>query len=164
MKQWLINRLRSFENWLDRYSAPKADELVLSLVLNTSSLELVKNEFVEFAPIKGCCGPFKLYGNSLPVFEYTVFHQPIMEFVKIRVEVARPDRISFHAAVESKGTLDSARHGEEIAVIDRFKAPFNRLALNLFYYFPYYRKKLIQEVTPDESMAKPEATLCSKEA
>lgn len=115
---------------------PYNDELVLSLILNTASLELGKDEYVELAPLKGCCGPFKLSGNGLPVFEYIVFEKSIMEFIKVRVEISRPDRIDFSSKIES--TSAPERHGEEIETKDKYKRPFNELSLHLFQYFGHY--------------------------
>lgn len=122
--------------YLSRFTAPHREDLVLSLILNTASLELKKGEYVELAPIKGVCGPFKLSGNSLPTFKYTVFHKPMMEFVEVTVEVSSPERIHFIARVDSKHTDDPKAHGLELPVTDKFKEPFSRLALHLYSYFP----------------------------
>lgn len=114
-------------------------DLVLSLIINTANLELKKNQYVELGPIKGTCGAFELSGNSLPVFSYLVFHKPMMEFVRIRVEVSRPDRIEFTARVESKHTADPKDHGNLIPMTDKFREPFVVLAQSLYHYFPLIR-------------------------
>jgi len=119
-------------------------ELVLALTLHTSALELAKNEYIELAPLPGVCGPFKLSGNSLPVFEYRIFDprkKPfMMEFIKVRVEISKPDRIHYIAKVDSQGSADPIRHGEEVPVLDKYKEPFEKLSEHLFRYFPYYRQ------------------------
>ncbi len=146
MKKLWISWLRRLERYLAPRTAPHPDELVTSLILHTASLELAKGEFIELAPIKGCCGPFKLSGNCLPVFEYIVFDKTApMEFIKVRVEISKPDRIEFSAAIESIHTSDPKRHGEILEVKQRFKEPFEKLALHLFHYFPYHRKTMIQK-------------------
>lgn len=123
----------------------QTEDLVSHLVVHTASLELAKDEYVELAPIKGCCGPFKLTGNSLPAFEYVVFDKQkeplMMEFIKVRVEVSRPDRIEYTATIESKNTEDKARHGEVLVVKEEYKAPFQKLADHLYNYFPLFRAK-----------------------
>lgn len=127
---WLMNLLK-------RWATPFDDELVLALTLYTNSLELPRGVAIELAPVKGMCGPFKLSGNSLPVFEYTVFEKSIMEFILIRVEISKPDRIDFRATIQSKDTLDSKRHGEEVECKERYQEPFCFLAWHLYQYFPY---------------------------
>lgn len=112
------------------------------LIMHTASLELAKHEYIELAPVTGMCGPCKLSGNSLPVFEYRVFDprkKPfMMEFVKVRVEVSKPDRIQFIAKIDSEGSVDHARHGEEVEALPMYREPFYRLATHLFRYFPYF--------------------------
>src|SRR4051812_41858492 len=92
-------------------------ELILALTLQTAALELAKHEFIELAPLPGVIGPFRLSGNSLPVFEYRVFDprkKPfMMEFVKVRVEVSKPERIHYIATIDAEGSQDPKRHGEE---------------------------------------------------
>lgn len=130
---------------LDKLCVPEQDEIVLRLVLNTSSLELAKHEVVELAPLKGLCGPFRLSGNALPVFEYLMFEKSIMEFVQVRVEVARPDIIRYITTIYAKPESSTApeRHGEVIETTDRYKKPFQQLALHLYRYFGHY-------VTPEK--------------
>lgn len=123
------------------FAEPDAEEIVRSLVMNTAALELVKGDHIELAPIQGTCGPILLSGNSLPVFEYRVFEKKLMEFIKVRVEVARPDQIRFFCTIDSEGTNDPIAHGQEVECKDVYQAPFKKLALSLFNYFPYYRKK-----------------------
>lgn len=137
----LVNWARAVQNYLSKWTNPAIDELVSSLIRNTASLELAREEFLELAPIRGCCGPFRLSGNSLPVFEYIVFEKKIMEFVKIRVEVSKPDRMEFQATIESAKTSDPKRHGEVIEVKAKYREPFGKLSWHLFNYFPYYRCK-----------------------
>lgn len=140
MKHFLIRHLRKLRNYLDLLSRPNVDELVLALVLNTASLELAKDEFVELAPLKGCCGPFRLSGNGWPVVEYMMFEKEIMEFVQVRVEISRPDIIRFVTTIYAKKESSTApeRHGEVIETTERHKKPFNQLALYLFQYFGHY--------------------------
>lgn len=117
-------------------------ELVLALTLQTAALELTKSEYLELAPVRGMCGPFRLSGNSLPVFEYRVFDprkKPfMMEFIKVRVEVSKPDRIHYIATIDSKGSQDPKRHGEEVPIIAKYREPFEFLSEQLFKYFPFY--------------------------
>lgn len=125
-------------SWLKKKKLePETEELVLSLVLNTASLELKKGEYVELAPVKGCCGPFRLMGNSLPLFEYRVFEKKIMEFIHVRVEVSRPARIHFVSSIESNTAPE--RQGEIVEMMPKYKEPFEKLAQHLFRYFPYYK-------------------------
>jgi hypothetical protein len=142
--------LRRIVAFLRQYDRPYQDEIVLSLTLNTAQLGLMKNEYVEFAPLPGVCGTFRLTGNALPCFTYTVFEKKIMEFIEVRVEVSKPDRIHFVSKIVS---TDEDTNGKEVETTERYQAPFNQLALNLFTYFPFPmeggRKKkneLIQEV------------------
>lgn len=132
-------KLRGFAEWLLLKAKPHRYEMVLVLVLNTASLEIPHGEYIELAPIKGTCGPFRLSGNSLPVFEYRVFEKALMEFIAIRVEVARPDRISFLATIDS--TTAPELHGQPILVKERYKEPFYQLVQHLYRYFPYCRKR-----------------------
>ncbi len=134
---WLKAKI---QGWLYKWIEPSQELLVLSLTLNAARLALGKGEFIALAPIKGCCGPFRLSGNSLPVFDYRVFDKGMMEFVAVRVEVSKPDRIEFLATIDSIKTSDPKRHGEVVSVTDKYKAPFNLLAGHLFRYFPLYRE------------------------
>lgn len=137
----MIQKLAFFlMSYLKRWAKPSDEDLVTSLIYNTASLELTKGECIELAPIKGCCGPFKLYGNALPVFEYNVFEKEMMEFIKVRVEVSKPGRIHFLTSIDSINTSDPVRHGEEVETKEKYKEPFNKLAWSLFQYFPYFRK------------------------
>lgn len=131
----LLNRLHEI---LTRWTAPDREDLVLSLVLHTASLELAKDEYWALAPIKGTCGPFMLTGNSLPVFTYRVFDKKLMEFIHMRVEVARPNRIDFFAQIES---TDKKAHGKEVEVKPKYQEPFLTLITHLYRYFPFYRGK-----------------------
>lgn len=133
--------IRKVIDALSPLAEPDAEEIVRSLVMNTAALELVKGDHIELAPIQGTCGPILLSGNSLPVFEYRVFEKKLMEFIKVRVEVARPDQIRFFCTIDSEGTNDPIAHGQEVECKDVYQAPFKKLALSLFNYFPYYRKK-----------------------
>jgi len=116
-------------------------ELICALSLHTASLALARDEYVEFAPVGGSCVPFKLFGNSLPVFEYRVFEQKIMEFIKIRVEISKPDTIRFIGTIDCVGVKgqhsDAARHGQEVEVLPKYKEPFEKLAMHLLHYFPF---------------------------
>lgn len=123
--------------WLQGFVPITDEDLVRSLVLNTAALELERDHYVEFAPIQGTCGTFKCTGNSLPTFTYTVFEKKIMEFIEVRVEVARPDRIQFLARIKS---TDKAQDGKDVEVTERYKAPFMKLAHQLYQYYPFPRK------------------------
>lgn len=117
-----------------RKAEPPRDWLVLALTLHTASLEMRKDDYTELAPVKGMCGPFRLYGNSLPVFIYRVFEKSIMEFIQVRVEVSKPDRIEFFSTIDSVTAPE--RHGEAVETKERYKQPFFILARNLYRYFP----------------------------
>jgi hypothetical protein len=129
---------RKASELLKPYVAPTQEELVLHLVLHTASLELVKGEHVELAPVKGMCGNVLLSGNSLPCFKYRVFDKKLMEFVYVTVEVSRPDRIDYISRIES---TDPKENGKELETKDQYKAPFERLANHLFHYFPLVARK-----------------------
>jgi hypothetical protein len=152
MKFKLKKLIRRVIAYLSKYDQPYPEELVLALILNTAQLALQKNEYVEFAAIKGTCGAFKLTGNSLPRFTYFVFEKRIMEFIEVRVEVAKPGRISFTSTISS--TSAPERHGEEVETKEKYKEPFMKLATYLFYYFPFPmdggRKKIKVENLVDE--------------
>ena len=122
---------------VERLIAPDDDMIVLALVMATANMGLERGTYVEFAATSGMLGPCKLSGNSLPVFEYMVFDKPSMEFVRIKVEIAKPDRIEFVAVIDAKGTADPARHGEVIDAVDAFKRPFLILAHHLYNYWPH---------------------------
>lgn len=126
------------QNYLNRFTKPFPDELVMKLILHTASLELKKDEYVELYPIRGCCGPFRLYGNSLPVFKYRVFEKEIMEFIEMRVEISKPDRIRFFSQIDSTTAPDL--HGKLVETKEKYKEPFNQLSQHLYRYFPYYKK------------------------
>jgi hypothetical protein len=147
MRYIMKRSLRRLIAFLGRYDQPYPEEIVLALILNTSQLALKKGEYVEFAPLKGVCGPFKLSGNGLPVFTYTVFEKKIMEFIRVTVEISKPDKILFRSNVVREVRHPALDHyvwaterevlGEEVETKDRYKAPFNQLALYLFKYFPF---------------------------
>lgn len=122
--------------------------LILALTLQTASLELKKNEYIELAPVLGMCGTCRLSGNSLPVFEYRVFDprkKPfMMEFIKVRVEISKPDRIQYIATIDSHGSHDPARHGEVVPVLEKYMEPFQKLSGFLKAYFPYYRNPMLE--------------------
>lgn len=65
----------------------------------------------------------------------------MMEFVKIRVEISKPDRIHFQAIIDADKTSDPKRHGELVDLKQAYKEPFEKLLVHLFYYFPFFRKK-----------------------
>lgn len=149
MKRFFIGLLRKLRDYLDGVTAPPQDELVLALVMKTASLELAKGETVELAPLKGCTGPFRLSGNGLPVFEYMMFEKKIMEFILVRVEVSKPDKIEFITTIYARkeSSTSPELHGSPIETTERYKAPFNRLALYIFQYFGHY-------VTPEKRNGK----------
>jgi hypothetical protein len=147
MKNILKKSIRKISEFCQRYCAPSKEEIIDSLVAGTSALELKQGEFVELAPLPGCNGPFVLSGNSLPVFEYTVFEKRIMEFVRVKVELSRPSRIQFTSTIQS--TTAPERHGESIPMRHPYRQPFDRLSLHLFSYFPHY-------VSPSKRHADPQ--------
>lgn len=125
-----LDHIKSAKKTIDRES------LVLSLCLHTAGLGLEKGQSVEFAPIKGTCGTFKLTGSSLPVFKYLVFDKPIMEFIEVTVEVSRPNRIEFISHISSS---DEKTNGKLVETKHKFEQPFWILAGHLFTYFPFAR-------------------------
>lgn len=135
---WFNNFCWKIVIYFGKWAKPYPDEIVLGLILNTASLGLTKQDYLDLAPIKGTCGPFRLTGNSLPVFTYNVFEKSIMEFIKIRVEISKPDRIEFFATIDS--TTAPERHGEVIPVKSKYTEPFTILSHHLYRYFPYPRK------------------------
>lgn len=139
----------------------KNDEIVMNFVLHTAALALQKNQYVEFAPIQGTCGTIKLSGNSLPCFEYTVFDKKLMEFIRVRVEISKPDRIQFFSRIQP--TQKASAIGQPIPTApkadsplvemkDQYQAPFWKLAEYLVNYFPY---PMNAGVRTDEHQAKP---------
>jgi hypothetical protein len=140
---------------VEKLITPDDDMIVFSLVMNTANMALERGKYVEFAPVSGMVGVCKLSGNSLPVFEYKVFHaQPVMEFIKVRVEVARPDRISFTAHIESAGTVDDKDHGKEMEIIEAYRKPFFTLAHHLYNYFPHSRDPVCRAFPDVEKLLK----------
>lgn len=129
---------RKITGWFEAWSAPPLEELILKFILNTASLRLMKLEHVELAPILGTCGNFKLEGSSLPVCTYLVFEKKIMEFVEVRVEVSRPNRLEFISKISS--TTAPERHGEQIECTEKYKEPFMKLLRWTFPYFGLTRK------------------------
>ncbi len=134
--------LRGLQEFLDRFTAPTKEELILALTINTASLELAKGEYIELARCRpGQCGPFKLSGNSLPVFEYVMFEKKIMEFINVRVEVSKkPYRIQYICTIASNTAPEL--HGKEVEAKERYKEPFEYLIRHLFRYFPYARPRM----------------------
>lgn len=132
--------VRTVFDFLAPIAGPEKDEIVKSLIMHTNSLELVKGQYFELAPVKGTCGVILLSGNSLPVFQYTMFEKELMEFIRVRVEVSPPHRIQFVCQIDSEGTEDPKDHGKLVECKDKYQAPFHKLALHLFNYFPYTRK------------------------
>jgi hypothetical protein len=125
---------------VEKLILPDDDMLCFSLVMSTQNMGLEMGTYVEFAPTSGMVGPCKLWGNSLPVFEYKVFHaQPVMEFIKIKVEVAKPDRIHFTAHIDSLGTADPKDHGKAMEIVEAYRKPFYILANHLYNFFPFGR-------------------------
>ncbi len=144
--KWLKGLGRKIIAWLQPRCIPYLDEIVTGLILNTASLELKRDEFAEFAAVKGMYGPFRLWGNSLPVITYTVFEKELMEFVKVRVQIAKPSTIRFEASIDS--TTAPERHGEGIECKEAYKKPFWSLSIYLINYFPYCRSD--QRFRPDK--------------
>jgi len=136
MKSIVKKSIKRLHEFLSRYCAPSQEEIVSKLVAGTSALELTKEETRELAPLTGIYGPFVLSGTLLPVFEYVVFEEKIMEFVKVRVEVSYPSRIHFKSVIHS--TSEPKRHGEEIEMTESYKEPFTKLSNHLYNYFPLY--------------------------
>ena len=62
---------------VDRLIAPDDDMLCLALVMGTQNMALERGTYVEFAPTSGMIDVCKLFGNSIPTFEYIVFHKKI---------------------------------------------------------------------------------------
>lgn len=138
--------IRKLIEWLKGYARAEQDELVSYLIRNTASLALKKEEYVEFAPIKGTCGVIRLSGNSLPCFVYTVFEKKIMEFIEVRVEVSKPDRIHFSSQIKS---TDQTQHGKEVETKEKYKEPFLVLANHLFQYFPFPMDGGVKKTKPE---------------
>jgi hypothetical protein len=128
---------KRFVQWLMLKFGPTDEELIMQFVVNTATLELLKSQVIELAPIQGCCGHFLLAGNCLPVVTYRVFEKSIMEFIQVRVEVGKPNVMRFITTIDAIGTGDPARHGEEVECKDVYKEPFLKLIRHLYYYFPY---------------------------
>lgn len=110
------------------------EEIVRTIILNTSALALEKDRYVEFAPITGTCGNVKLSGNSLPIFSYTVFEKKIMEFIQVTVEISKPETIAFSSKIKSE---DPNFDGKKVPTIEKYKRPFFKLATQLVQYFPF---------------------------
>ena len=139
MIQTLAGWVREF---LLPWARPSDLDFVTYLILHVASLELIQGDFRELAPVKGCCGPIRISGNSLPVIDYLVFDpckSPfMMEFVRVRVEISKPDRIEFSATIEARDPANGLRHGESIPMKESYRRPFERVAWHLFQYFPFY--------------------------
>lgn len=120
---------------LQSYAPKKTqEEVVMSLILNTAALALEKGKHVELAPIKGTCGNIKLSGNSLPTFVYIVFEKKIMEFIEVRVEVSKPDRVQYFSKIVSS---DEKANGKSVETKEKYKQPFLKLCDSLTTYFPF---------------------------
>ena len=139
---------------VEKIIAPDDDMLCFALVMNCQNMGLELGTYVEFAPTAGMVGVCKLWGNSLPTFEYKVFHaQPVMEFIKVTVEIARPDRIHFEARIDSYGTADPKDHGKEMPIIEAYRKPFYLLANHLYSYFPHYQSPACRQALKELKMA-----------
>lgn len=130
---------RTLRDFFAKYCQPYQEQIVLKLIMGTSSLALKVGEVVQLAPVNGTCGPISLSGNARPVFEYLVFEKKIMEFIKVRVEVSSPSRIDYLAQISS--TTAPERHGEVVEFKAAYKKPFEMLALHLFEYFGLYKNQ-----------------------
>jgi hypothetical protein len=137
--------------YFSKLASPPRHQLVMNMVMRVASLELAPLEEKLLAPLKGIYGPFHVSGNCLPVFTYLVFDKSKMEFVDIRVEISRPDRIQFIATVHSS---DPLFHGKLAEVCDAYEAPFWALATHLYLYFPLVHDPE-RKRNPYGSLAKP---------
>lgn len=137
----VIRSLRWIQKCLSRFTAPSQAELVFNLCVRVMSLELQSHEYVEFAPLKLIFGPFKIYGGGLPVCEYVMFDRNTMEFLKVKVEIGRPDKLTYRVQIESIRLEDSSRHGEIVPIKPEHRVPFETLIRHLYSYFPYHRTK-----------------------
>ncbi len=144
--------IKAIVEFLSRFIRPTNEDLVRQIILGTAALGLEKHEHVEFSPIKGTVGNFKLSGNGMPFFTYLVFEQKIMEFVRITVSVRKSDRIEFVARVES---TDLEHHGKTVEVKDKYKEPFMRLATYLHDYFPITVDRGIRALPENRYQEKP---------
>ena len=143
-----------------KYARPWPAELVLNIVHHTSGLALGHDgnpESVQFAPLKGVIGGFKLSGNALPVLEYEVFDKKLMEFIAIRVEFSQPDRMDFIATIRSNTPAlgeppgGHCRNGEVVPATAPYREPGLTLLHHLHRYFPYARPKMKVVETPKVS-------------
>lgn len=130
-------KLKEVEKIIHHFTAPSQEFLVKQLVQGTANLELTNDQFVEFAPLE-TIGPFRLRGNSYPVFTYMLFEKEMMEFVEITVFLQLPNHIEFKAKIKSHTA--PLRNGEEIPMKKAYERPFNRLMDHLTTYFGLWNK------------------------
>lgn len=112
---------------------PNQSDLVKYLVAKTADLELKPKRRVPMAPVTGMWGTVYLSGSSLPVIEYIVFDEALMEFIHVRVEIALPNQIRFISKVHDPAieTLCGP-----IETKPSYVTPFYVLTKHLFNYFP----------------------------
>lgn len=100
-----------------------------------------RDERTFLAPTSGSVGPLSLTGTGLPTVYYKVFEKKIMEFIQVRVELCRPDKIRFFATIDS--TTAPERHGEVVKIQSKYEKPFWVMAYNVYKYWPIYRESKI---------------------
>jgi hypothetical protein len=135
----MIRRLcRYLSKWFGQYCVPNQEEMVRNIILGVTSLGLSPEDKAYLAPINGVCGPFVITGNSLPIFRYLVFDKEIRQFVRIKVEISKPDRITYQGTIESE-SIAPELHGKIHPVADRYKRPFQNMCKHIYHYFPLCR-------------------------
>jgi hypothetical protein len=130
----LRNWIRRLITFLEGCVLPYEDELVMKLIMGAHGCELSRDEWVEFAPVPGTCGNIKMSGNSILLFEYLMFHKPIMNFIHVQCLVKKPDKFEWTVTVVKSPDLHE--NGQVLECTDAFKSPFYTLAKHLYRYFP----------------------------
>lgn len=122
---------RRLKAWLQslrtKLFGPSQKALVGRIVAGVSGLEILRSECRHLAPVTDVYGPFTIEGNALPTFSYIIFDDRLMEFVKMRVVVSLPDRLTFSGETQDLGQVPIKPH---------YKKPFMNLATHLYRYFP----------------------------
>src|ERR1043165_7141436 len=148
------------------------DEVISYLSLHTASLELPNHQYQVLAAVPGMVGRWvSVSGGALPVFTYLVFDKGMMEFIRVRVELSRPNRIQYLAQIAAPDAESNSSNGEAVTAVDAYRKPFRRLVKRLFRYYPLvaggslrtYDDKEIQARQAETERAPEEQTEVSEE-
>lgn len=129
-----------------KWSKPTQEELVKKIISQIAGLELLKEESIKLRKYgSNMYGVVEVRGNALPSFHFTVFDEPLMEFVHVRCDLGLPSKLSYYA--EIREVIDNALIAKETPMKDFYKEEFEELLQHLFNYFAFPEKEHPNEPT-----------------